>query len=107
MKNLYETPNGYLDGADIKNMRLTKRLIDGRESRAVSRTIDFRANDVFFSKIVEIVKDVLVNKLPVTFVASKHQISRKTVWRYVRRLKPDAVSVKERQPDGTFTWRLQ
>ena len=107
MKNLYETPNGYLDGSDLKNMRLTKRLIDGRESRAVSRKIDFRANDVFFSKIVEIVKDVLVNKLPVTFVAEKHQISRKTVWRYLKRLKPDAKRVRELGPNGKFTWRLQ
>lgn len=64
-----------------------RRMIDGRKSRAIKgRVIDFRASEVFFSVIVEIGKDIFVRKLPASEVARKHQISRRTVQRYKKRL---------------------
>ena len=66
-----------------------RRLIDGRKSRATTRTIDYRAVDIYFSKIVAIGRDIFVYKLTATEISRKHQISRKTIWRYKKRLMKD------------------
>jgi len=64
----------------------SRRLSDGRRSRATKRTLDYRANDLFFSTIVAIGRDLLIHKLSVTSIAEKYSINRKTVWRYKKRL---------------------
>ena len=62
-------------------------LATKRPSRATKRKLDYRAKDAYFSVIVDIGKDLFIRKLPVTKIAEKYSISRKTVWRYKKRLR--------------------
>ena len=72
--------------AGLNVCREPKTLGEGRPSRATKRKIDFRAYDVYFNNIVDIGKDIFVRKLSASKVALKHQISRRTVQRYKKRL---------------------
>lgn len=90
MKPYYETGHGAIDlsrsefgESDINRMRV---FTPPKRSRTTTRRIDFRLQEDYFEKIVAIGKDLFVAKLPILEIAAKHQISRKTVWRYKKRL---------------------
>lgn len=104
MKAYYETPQGSIDltqqengGGDISRMRV---FTPQKRSRTTTRRIDFRVQEDYFEKIVQIGRELLIEKRPINEIAQKHGISRKTVWRYKTRFLAQAQKSAGRTPLG-------